>query len=140
MTLRFRTLMEINKINPDVLVRANQVARLKSDLFLYLHGHVRRASGTSVGGVVSITLAFDDEYKGGPAHPMPPWFGHELDRNPKARKGWANLTPSRQKEILRYFAGLKSAAARERNLRRALHVLAGGNARFMAREWNAGGN
>jgi len=31
MTLRFRTRMEINKINPYVLVRANQVARLKSD-------------------------------------------------------------------------------------------------------------
>jgi uncharacterized protein YdeI (YjbR/CyaY-like superfamily) len=105
-----------------------------------LHGHVRKASGTGVGDVVSITLAFDDEYKSGPAHPMPPWFGHELDRNPKARKGWANLTPSRQKEILRYFAGLKSAAARERNLQRALHVLVGGNARFMAREWNAGGS
>jgi hypothetical protein len=48
------------------------------DFFLYLHGHVRKASGTSVGDVASITLAFDDEYKAGPAHPMPPWFGHEL--------------------------------------------------------------
>jgi uncharacterized protein YdeI (YjbR/CyaY-like superfamily) len=68
---------------------------------------------------------------------MPPWFGRALGRHPKARKGWANLMPSRQKEILRYFAGLKSPAARERNLRRALHVLAGGKARFMARDWNA---
>ncbi len=166
MTLRFRSRIEINKINPYVLVRADQAARLKSDwrrpmpvrvqvngkpdtpwrinlmpvgdgdFFLYLHGHVRKASGTGVGDVVSLTLAFDDQYKGGPAHPMPPWFGHELDRSPKARKGWANLTPSRQKEILRYFAGLKSPAARERNLRRALHVLAGGKARFMARDWN----
>ena len=31
MILRFRSRMEINKINPYVLVRANQVARLKSD-------------------------------------------------------------------------------------------------------------
>ncbi len=108
MTLRFRTRMEINKINTYVLVSASQAARLKSDwhrpmpvrvqvngkpdtpwrinlmlvgdgdFFLYLHGHVRKASGTSVGDVASITLAFDDEYKAGPAHPMPPWFGHEL--------------------------------------------------------------
>jgi hypothetical protein len=49
--------------------------------FLYLHGQVRKASGTS--------------------------------------------------------AGLKSAAAQERNVRKALHVLAGGKARFMAREWNS---
>jgi hypothetical protein len=166
-TLRFRSRIAINGINPYVLVRASQAARLKrnwrrpmpvrvqvngkpdppwrinlmpignGDFFLYLHGHVREASGTGVGDVVSIALAFDDDYKGGPAHPMPRWFGRALDRNPKARKGWANLTPSRQKEILRYFAGLKSPAARERNLRRALHVLAGGKARFMARDWNA---
>jgi hypothetical protein len=165
-TLRFRSRIEINKINPYVLVRADQAARLKSnwrrpmpvrvqvngkpdtpwriilmpvgdgDFFLYLHGHVRKASGTSVGDVASIILAFDDDYKGGPAHPMPPWFGDELDRNPDAQKGWGNLTPSRQKEILRYFAGLKSPAAQERNVREALHVLAGGTARFMAREWN----
>jgi hypothetical protein len=165
-TLRLRSRIEINKINPYVLVRADQAARLKSrwrrpmpvrvqvngkpdtpwrinlmpvgdgDFFLYLHGQVRKASGTGVGDVVSIALAFDDEYKGGPAHPMPTWFGNKLDRNPKARKGWANLTPSRRKEILRYFAGLKSPAAQERNVRRALHVLAGGSARFMARDWN----
>jgi hypothetical protein len=166
-TLRFRSRVAINGINPYVLVRASQAARLKSnwrrpmpvrvqvngkpdppwrinlmpvgdgDFFLYLHGHVRKASDTGVDDVVSIALAFDDDYKGGPAHPMPPWFGRALDRNPKARKGWAHLAPSRQKEILRYFAGLKSPAARERNLRRALHVLAGGKARFMARDWNA---
>jgi len=46
------------------------------------------------------------------------------------------LIPSRQKEILRYFAGLKSAEAQERNLQRAIHVLSGGKARFMARSWN----
>ena len=106
-------------------------------MYLYLHGSVRKASGTNVGDVVSVTLAFDDDYAGGPAHLMPAWFGHALDRNPDAQAGWNRLTPSRQKEILRYFAGLKSAAAQERNLRGALHVLAGGQARFMARDWNA---
>lgn len=168
MTLRFRARIELNGINPYVRVRAGQAAKLKSawrrpmpvavqidgqpeppwrinlmpvgdgDFYLYLHGSVRQASGTKVGDMVSVALAFDDEYAGGPAHPMPAWFGDELDRNPPASRGWANLAPSRQKEILRYFAGLKSAAARERNLRRALHVRAGGQARFMARAWNAG--
>jgi hypothetical protein len=167
MTVRFRSRIEINRINFYVLVRADQAARLMGNwrrpmpvrvkvngtpdtpwrtnlmpvanahFFLYLHGQVRNASGTSVGDLVSITLEFDDEYKGGPAHPMPSWFGDDLDRNPDAKKGWANLTPSRRKEILRYFAGLKSGAAQERNVRKALHVLAGGKARFMAREWNS---
>jgi hypothetical protein len=169
MTLRFRGRIEIIGINPYVRVRADQAAKLKSpwrrpmpvrvqvngkpdapwrinlmpvgdgDFYLYLHGSVRQASGTNVGDVVSVTLAFDDDYQGGPAHPMPAWFGDELARHSEAKKGWARLPPSRQKEILRYFAGLKSPAAQERNLRRALHVLAGGPARFMARDWNAEG-
>ncbi len=170
MTLSFRARLEINGINPYVLVSADQAARLKAGwrrpmpvlvqvngkpdipwrinmmpvgdggFYLYLHGQVRKASGTSVGDVASITVAFDDEYQGGPSSPMPPWFSDELDRDPDAGKGWANLAPSRQKEILRYLIGLKSAEARDRNVRKALGVLAGGRSRFMARDWNADGD
>jgi hypothetical protein len=68
---------------------------------------------------------------------MPPWFARELSLNAPALRGWEKLPPSRQKEILRYFAQLKSPEARKRNADRALHVLAGGQARFMARSWNA---
>ena len=53
-------------------------------------------------------------------------------------KNWEALIPSRRKEILRYFARLKSTEARERNLERALHVLSGRQGRFMARVWNQG--
>jgi hypothetical protein len=167
-TLRFRARMEISGINPYVRVRADQAARLKrewrgpmpvrvqvdgkpdpawrinmmpvgdGDFLLYLHGSVRKASGTGVGDLVGVTLAFDDDYRGGPAHPMPAWFGDELDRNDAARRGWDSLPPSRQKEILRYFAALKSPEAQQRNLQRALHVLAGGGARFMGRSWERG--
>jgi uncharacterized protein YdeI (YjbR/CyaY-like superfamily) len=54
----------------------------------------------------------------------------------QARKNWETLIPSRKKEILRYFARLKSPEARARNLERALHVLSGKRGRFMARAWN----
>jgi len=53
-------------------------------------------------------------------------------------KNWEALIPSRKKEILRYFAPLKSPEARERNLERALYVLSGKKGRFMARAWNQG--
>jgi hypothetical protein len=164
--LRFRAPIEINKINPYVRVGAELAARLKPNwrrpmpvriqvngkpdipwrinlmpvgdgsFFLYLHGQVRKESGTSVGDVVSLTMEFDDDYKGGPIDPMPPWFGDELRRNPTAQRGWDSLPPSRQKEILRYLVRLKSSQAQQRNVQRALHVLAGGKARFMARSWN----
>ena len=166
--LRFRARIELNKINPYVLVRAAQAARLKSgwrkpmpvritvngkpdvpwrinmmpvgdgSFFLYLHGQVRKASGTKVGDVASLAIEFDEEYRGGPADPMPRWFSGELRGNAAARKGWEGLPPSRRKEILRYLARLKTPEARGRNARKALHVLAGGKARFMARSWSNG--
>jgi hypothetical protein len=46
------------------------------------------------------------------------------------------LTPSLQKEVLRYLANLKSDAARTRNVDRVLRVLSGAKERFMARDWN----
>jgi len=165
--LRFRSKIEINGINPFLLVDANCATRLKSgwrkplpvkfrvngtpdipwrinlmprgdgSFYLYLHEQVRKASDTKVGDVVDIEIQFDDDYKAGPTDPMPPWFSEALERDDRARRGWETLIPSRQKELLRYLARLKSPEAQERNLAQALHVLAGGKARFMAREWNA---
>jgi hypothetical protein len=167
-TLRFRARIELNRINPYVLVRATQATRLKSgwhkpmpvritvngkpdapwhtnmmpvgdgSFFLYLHAQVRKASGTKVGDVATVAIEFDEAYRGGPVGPLPRWFSSELRRNVAARKGWDALPPSRRKEILRYLVRLKSPEARERNLRKALHVLAGGKARFMARAWSDG--
>jgi hypothetical protein len=169
-TLRFRSRIGLNKINPYVLVDAKRAARLRRNwrkampvrvqvngkpeapwrinlmpvgdgtFYLYLHEQVRKAAGVDVGDLVRLSLDFDEDYKAGPTHAMPSWFGDELDRNPRAKRGWEDLTPSRRKEILRYFSGLKSPQAQQRNTRKALHVLGGGKARFMARSWNADGD
>jgi hypothetical protein len=165
-SLRFRALIEIANINPYVLISARRAARLRKgwrkplpvlvrvngkpekpwrinlmpvgdgSFYLYLHGQVRKASGTKVGDTVTVALGFDDKYRSGPAHPMPSWFSDALDRNETARRAWTELIPSRQKEILRYFSQLKSPDAQARNLKRAIHALSGGEARFMARSWN----
>ncbi len=164
--MRFRGIIEIEGINPFVLVKAKRAARIRKDwrkplpvrvrvngkpekpwrinlmpvgdgsFYLYLHGDVRQASNTKVGDTVTVELEFDDEYKSGPAHPMPSWFGDALDNNQNAKRAWRELSPSRQKEILRYFSWLKSPQARVRNAQRAIHVLAGGKGRFMGRAWN----
>lgn len=164
--LRFKAVIEINNINPYVLVNAEQARHLKRDwrkpmpvsiringepktpwrinlmpigdgsFYLYLHGDVRKASNTKVGDIVNVEVQFDADYKNGPAHPMPSYLREALDKHPLAQQGWDKLTPSRQKEILRYFAGLKSQEAQARNLQQALHVLSGGKGRYMARDWN----
>lgn len=167
--VRLRAPIAINGINPYVLVKPAQAARLRTgwrrpmpvsiringepaavpwrinlmpvgdgSFYLYLHERVRKASGTKVGDVVNATIEFDETYRGGPTDPMPRWFSTELRRNPAAQKNWKALSPSRQKEVVRYLVRLKSADARARNLTKALHVLAGGTARFMARAWSGG--
>jgi hypothetical protein len=165
-SLRYRSTILINDINPYVLVSAKRAECLRKNwrkplpvcvrvngqpeepwrinlmpigdgsFYLYLHGDVRKASGTKVGDDVTVTLEFDDEYRGGPAQPIPPWFSEALERNRKAKLAWNELAPSRQKEVVRYFSRLKSPSAQTRNLQRAMHVLSGAKGRFMGRTWN----
>ena len=164
--VRFRSTIRINHINPYVLVSARDAHRLKPDwrrpmpvrgrvngqpeawwrinmmpigdgsFYLYLHAEVRKAAACDVGDAIDVELAFDDEYRSGPAHPMPPAFSAALEANSTARQAWEALIPSLKKEILRYFEQVKSAEAKARHLERAMYVLSGGKGRFMARSWN----
>jgi hypothetical protein len=115
--------------------RINMMPAGDGSFYLYLHGEIRKASDTRVGDRVDVEVRFDAAYRGGPMHPMPSRFRSALAKNRKAKKAWEALIPSRKKEILRYFAGLKSMEARERNLKRAMDVLSGKGGRFMARAW-----
>ena len=142
----------VKKIKPDwkkpipVLVRVNGVPEKpwrinmmpmgNGDYYLYLHGDVRKASQTGVGDKVNVEISFDEEYKNGPQHEMPEWFSSALNKNRKAKKNWESFAPSRQKEVLRYFAALKSDEAKERNLEKMMSALSGKKTRFMARDWN----
>ena len=116
----------------------NMMPTGKGGFYLYLHGAIRRASGTDVGDRVTVELEFDSGYRNGPLHPMPRWLTAALGGEPRARLNWKALPPSRRKEILRYFSGLRSDAARQRNLARAMSVLSGAPGRFMARNWKDG--
>jgi hypothetical protein len=167
-TSSFTAVIEIRGVNPFILVNALRANAIKpswrkplpvlvrvngepadawrinmmpvgdGSFYLYLHGDLRKASGTAVGDRVRVEIAFDATYRNGPQDPMPRWFKHALSANPQAMKNWMALSPSRKKEILRYFSRLNSPEARARNLARALHVLSGEAGRFMAREWKNG--
>jgi len=123
---------------PAVPWRINMMPVGDGSFYLYLHGDVRKASETKVGDRVRVEVGFDARYRNGPQHPVPSWFRSALRKDSRAMKNWEALIPSRKKEILRYFARLKSQEARERNLERALHVLSGRKGRFMARAWDGG--
>jgi hypothetical protein len=118
--------------------RVNLMPRGDGSFYLYLHSSIRKATATKAGDRVMVELSFDESYRAGSGYAVPPWFRAALRRNRRARDAWEALIPSRKKEILRYFAALKSPAARARNLRRAMEVLSGSEARFMARTWKGG--
>jgi len=123
---------------PATSWRTNMMPASDGSFYLYLHGDIRKASGTAVGDRVRVEIGFDPAYRNGPQHPMLPEFKKALAGNPHAREHWKALIPSRKKEILRYFSRLNSPEARARNLARALHVLSGEPARFMGRAWKNG--
>lgn len=165
---QFAQIIEIRDGNPYVLVSKDQAEQLKSDwhkpmpvmiqvngkpgspwhinmmpagdgsFYLYLHGDVRKASDTKVGDLVTVDVEFDTKYRNGPMHPMPDWFDKALKSHPTAKENWDKLTPSRQKEILRYFSWLKSDEAKQRNLEKVTSILSGESGRFMARDWKNG--
>lgn len=115
--------------------RINMMPAGSGSFYLYLHGDVRKASGTQVGDTVTVEVVFDAAYRGGPTGAIPAWFRAPLSRSAAAMRAWDALTPSRKKEILRYFAALKSKAARERNAERMLRILSGAKERFLERSW-----
>lgn len=123
---------------PDEGSRTNMMPAGDGSFYLYLNGEMRRTSATAVGHRVHVEIDFDATYRSGPQHAMPRWFKQALTKNPLASKNWIALTPSRKKEILRYFARLKSSETRARNLARALVALSGKTSRFLGREWKNG--
>jgi uncharacterized protein DUF1905/bacteriocin resistance YdeI/OmpD-like protein len=164
-TVTFSAPVEITGINPYVLVSASHAAALRSGwrrplpvivrlnheletswrtnlmprgdgaFYLYLHGEMRKAANVDVGDSVTVELRDDELYRGGPTHDTPASLQAALSANSAAAANWERLTPSRRKEILRYFAGLKSERAVERNVDKAVRVLSGASERFMARDW-----
>lgn len=131
-------LVRINGEPAEVPWRINMMPTGNGSFYLYLHNSVREASGTRVGDRVTVELDFDRDYRKGPLHPMPRWFRAALADNPRAKLNWNRLIPSRRKEVLRYFAALKSHEARRRNLARAMAALSETPGRFMGRSWSDG--
>ncbi len=123
---------------PRVPWRINLMPAGDGSYYLYLHNDIRKAAKVSVGDRVHVAIAFDANYKGGPIEPLPPSFKAALQKNSKARTHWQSLPPSRQKEVVRYLARLKSGEALTRNVKQAITALSGASVRFMARNWQDG--
>ena len=78
------------------------------------------ASGLKVGDIARIEMEFDPAP---PKYPMPSALAAALANDLAAKTAFADLPPSRQKEIFRYIGSLKTEASIARNVDKILREL-----------------
>jgi len=89
---------------------------------LYLNGPMRETAGKDVGDNIHIGIAFDTAERLTETHPA---LAAALKKNSKAKAVFDSLAPSLQKEIRRYINHLKTTAAVEKNVDKAIRFLLG---------------
>ena len=97
---------------------------------LYLNGPMRKAAGIDVGDIANVKIEYDPETRIIPMHPM---LQEVLAKNKKAKAAFEDLTPSRQKEILRYIGFLKTEESVVANVEKVIQNLLG-KGRFAGRD------
>jgi len=97
---------------------------------LYLNKPMRVAAGKDVGDTIRIGIAYEQRKS---EFAMPASLKLALDNDGDAKEVFDSLPPSRQKEINRYIANLKTPEAVERNVLRAVNFLKG-KERFIGRD------
>jgi len=96
---------------------------------LYINTPMLKGAGIAVNDKVSINIQLDTEERNTPMHPA---LQAALQKNKKAIDVFDRLPPSRQKEIKRYINHLKTDAAVQKNVQRAIDFLSG-KERFIGR-------
>jgi hypothetical protein len=89
---------------------------------LYVNTKMLRNSPGRIGELLDIVIEFDPVER---VREMHPGLEKALKKNKEAKKAFERLAPSRQHEINRYIANLKSAESIDRNVLRAINFLTG---------------
>ena len=97
---------------------------------LYLNTPMRIAANKDVGDKIEIEIDFDPKPRTIPMHPR---LKKAFKENKEVKKAFDKLSPSRQKEILKYINFLKSEESVDKNIQKAIAHLTGGKP-FIGRE------
>jgi uncharacterized protein YdeI (YjbR/CyaY-like superfamily) len=89
---------------------------------LYINTTMLKNSPKRIGEQVKLSIEFDSEEPKQASHPD---FEKALKKNKKAAAVFNSLSPSRQHEIIRYIAGLKTEESVKRNILKAIDFLLG---------------
>jgi hypothetical protein len=87
---------------------------------LYLNGEVRKAIRKDVGDIVTISLEYDGSERITLMHPK---LKKELESNREANEVFKKLSPSMQKELMRYINNLKSEEMVNKNVVKVIDFL-----------------
>lgn len=89
---------------------------------LYINTTMLENSPKKIGERMTIGIAFDPLIRAIKPHPK---LVKALKENKEAKTIFDSLAPSRQKEIVRYIAMLKTTESVDRNIKRAINFLTG---------------
>jgi hypothetical protein len=104
--------------------------RYKAHWRLYINTTMLKQSPKRVGEMLTIEVEFDPTDRTIKPHPD---LTKALKGNKQAKAVFDKLSPSRQKEIVRYISFLKTDESRARNITRMLNFLMG-KERFVGRD------
>ena len=106
------------------------LVKFKGEWRLYINTTMVKNSPKKIGEDFEITIQFDSLDRTLSPHPK---LLTALKKNQAANKAFNELSPSRQKEIIRYISSLKSEKSITSNIERAIGFLNGKNM-FVGRE------
>lgn len=89
---------------------------------LYINTSMLKRSPERIGEVLELSISFDPSDRSIAPHPR---LLQALDENPVAQAKFKSISPSLQKEIVRYISFLKSEKSIENNVNRAIGFLLG---------------
>lgn len=89
---------------------------------LYINTLMLKNSPKRIGETIKVSIEFDPSDRTIKPHPE---LTAALKNNLAAKSSFDKLSPSMQKEIVRYISSLKTEQSRTRNIERAVHFLLG---------------
>ena len=104
--------------------------KYSGDWRLYINMKMLKNSPRRIGEIIQVEIEYDPSDRIIVPHPK---FVNALAANIEANKVFEKLSPSKQKEIVRYISNLKTEKSRDVNVKRAINFLLG-KERFVGRD------
>ena len=106
------------------------LVRYSGEWRLYINTNMLKDSPRRIGEIIDVSIAFDNADRTIQPHPK---LVAALHENPEAKAKFEALSPSTQKELVRYISFLKTEKSIDKNIQLAISFLMG-KARFIGRE------